>query len=192
MAGEADFPAPDRRVAAREFAPALLEAMRTRLATTMTISSQPRLALRVGRQLLTVFLALITLAFGVLLTWASLAPPRASELPRLTGDSGPVNDLPADLTWLLLIGIAIVAWRQIGVGLITAVGCATMVLVLTLIEADRFSQMDQVGGPFWLIYLVALIQAGSFLAVGLSVGLFGWRQRVRLHRANEAEPPRTR
>lgn len=156
----------------------------------MTEQPQPGLARRVGRQLLTLFLALITLAFGALLTWASLAPPRTTELPRLASDAGPVNDLPANMTWLLLIGIAIVAWRQIGVGLVTALGCAAMVLVLTLIEGDRFHEMGQFGPSVWLIYVVAVIQAGSFLVVGLSAGLFGWRQRVKLHRAVVAEPPR--
>jgi hypothetical protein len=156
----------------------------------MSVVSRPRLARRVGRQVLTVVGALITLAAGVLLTWASLAPPRATELPRLAGDGGPVNDLPADLTWLLLIGIAIVAWRQIGVGLVTALGCAAMVLVLTLIEADRMSQLGEPQMSVWLIYLVALIQIASFLVVGVSVGLFGWHQRVKLRQAAEAEPPR--
>ncbi|QGN34562.1 hypothetical protein [Microlunatus sp. Gsoil 973] len=42
---------------------------------------QPTLGRRIGRQLLTVLLGLVTLGVGAALTWASLAPPRESGIP---------------------------------------------------------------------------------------------------------------
>jgi hypothetical protein len=137
---------------------------------------------RVGRQVLTVVLALITLLCAAALAWASLALPRA-DLVDLSENSAPVNDLPANLTWLLLIGIAIVAWRQVGVGVVTALGCAAMALIVAFTEIDRYAAAGQSGTVHLLIYLIAFIQAGSFLAVAIATGLFGWRQRVKLHNA---------
>ena len=137
---------------------------------------------RVGRQVLTVTIAVITLLFAALLTWASLAPPRDTGLPT---DTGPVNDLPANLTWLLLIGIAIVAWRQIAVGLVTAIGCAVMVVIVAFTEVARYSAAGQGGAVHLLIYLIAFIQAGAFVAIGVATGIFGWHQRRMLRAARD-------
>lgn len=148
-------------------------------------AAQAGLPQRVGRQVLTVAIAVLTLLFAALLTWASLAPPRDTGLPT---DNGPVNDLPANLTWLLLIGITIVAWRQIGVGVVTAVGCAVMVLVVALVEVDRYSTIGHsaIGTVQLLIYLIAFIQSGTFLVVGVATGIFGWHQRRKLRTARDA------
>lgn len=145
---------------------------------------EPTLGRRIGRQVLTVVLAVITLAFGAALTWASLASPR-SDVPQLPDEVDPVNDLPANLTWLLLIGIAIVAWRQLGVGLVTAVACAGMVLLIAVQETSRYSDIGRGATTQLLIYLIAAIQAGSFLAVGIGTGVFGWHQRRQLRAARQ-------
>lgn len=109
----------------------------------MSTPQRPNLGRRIGRQLLTVVLAVITLGAGGLLTWASLASPRETGIPDQVGEPGMINDLPADLTWLLLIGIAVVGWRQLLVGLITALGSAAMVMGIAFVEASRYAAAGQ-------------------------------------------------
>lgn len=144
----------------------------------------PSLGRRIGRQILTVFIAVLTLAYGAAMTWASLASPREPAVPDLPGNGGVVNDVPANLTWLLLVGIAIVAWRQIVVGVLTAFGSAGLVMTIAYVEAQRYAAAGQTGTVQLLIYLIAVIQAGSFIVVGVATGLFGWQQRAKLRAAH--------
>ncbi|SDS73890.1 hypothetical protein [Microlunatus soli] len=146
----------------------------------MSALSAPTTARRVGRQLLTVVLAVITLAIAALLAWATLATPLADELPDLPDEPDMINDLPANLTWLLLIGIAIVSWRQLGIGLVTAAGSAAAVLLVAYVEASRFAADGIGGSALVLIFVIAVIEAGSFVAVGIATGVFGWHQRAKL------------
>lgn len=148
----------------------------------------PRPAGRVGRQVRTVIFGLITLGIAALLAWATVATPLAEELPDLPDDPEMINDLPANLSWLLLVGVAIVAWRRLVVGIVTAVGCAVSVLVVCSIEVTRYAAGGHGGSSLFLIVLIAVIEAGSFVAVGIATGVFGWHQRGKLRAARAAEP----
>jgi hypothetical protein len=149
-------------------------------------ADRPGLGRRVGRQVLTVVVAVLTLAYGAAMTWASLASPREPAVPSMPGNGGMINDVPANLTWLMLVGIAIVAWRQIVIGLLTSLGAAALVLTIAFVETDRYAAAGQSGTVHLLIYLIAAIQAGSFIIVGIATGLFGWQQRVKLRQAHSA------
>jgi hypothetical protein len=151
----------------------------------MSTALSPTVGRRIGRQLLTVVLAAITLGFGAVLTWASLAPPRQTGIPQPPGASHMINDLPADLTWLLLIGIAIVSWRQLLVGMITTAGCAAMVMGIAYVQASRYAGAGFGDRTQLLIYVIAIIQAGSFVVVGIATGVFGQFQRSQLRRATQ-------
>lgn len=155
----------------------------SRISAEMTESPAPTTSRRVGRQLLTAVLAVITLGVAGLLGWATVATPLADELPELPDDPDLINDLPANLTWLLLIGVAVVAWRQLGIGIVTAVGCAAAVLLVAYVEVTRYAERGHAGSPLFLIGLIAVIEAGSFLAVGVATGVFGWHQRAKLRAA---------
>ncbi|HEY9290536.1 MAG TPA: hypothetical protein VIP98_04570 [Microlunatus sp.] len=152
----------------------------------MSTPPQAGLGRRIGRQLLTLMLAVLTLGVGAFLTWASLAAPRP-ELGELSVDPDMLNDLPANLSWLLLIGIAVVSWRQIAVGVVTAIACAGMVLAVAYTEVGRYGAIGEAGTTRFLIYLTVLIEAGAFVAVGIATGLFGWHQRSKLRSAESRD-----
>jgi hypothetical protein len=81
----------------------------------------------------------------------------------------------------LLIGIAVVAWRQVAIGTLTAIGCAALVMEIATVEASRYAAAGENGRTQLLIFVIAIVQTGAFIVVGVATGIFGWHQR-RLRR----------